>query len=347
MSSTTADKLNYVLGTKEEIRQAIIEKYVDVPTSATFRSYADSIRAIPTGNKMCRFVIGTKTAGWTEKDCDYLCTGNDDQEVLNEAIQALPETGGEIKVLDGSYNITAPINIDKEKVTLSGCGQSTIFKRMWNADVIEGVIQLYKGYSTFKNFGIDGNRHNYKGAGISIKESNLTDFSFDALSLINNYYGAHAATGSANGFVKGCTFNGNVYHCFYTNTGENWVFANNLAKDSGYGLTAFGTPNSVIIANIVKNIQYNSIKVSGENSVISGNLIHDFTRGLEIVGLTKSTVIGNTVLRGSGTSADYTSSQHTIHMNSNTTDCIVIGNNCSGKPPTVAGTGNIVENNLS
>ena len=72
MSSTTADKINYLLDTKEEIRQAINEKFVDVPTSATFRSYADSIRAIPTGNKMCRFVIGTKTAGWTEKDCDYL-----------------------------------------------------------------------------------------------------------------------------------------------------------------------------------------------------------------------------------------------------------------------------------
>ncbi|HQE50542.1 MAG TPA: hypothetical protein PKV93_14465, partial [Fervidobacterium sp.] len=25
--------------------------------------------------KTARFVIGTSTAGWTEKDCDYLCDG--------------------------------------------------------------------------------------------------------------------------------------------------------------------------------------------------------------------------------------------------------------------------------
>ncbi|HUM45043.1 MAG TPA: hypothetical protein PKI14_19015, partial [Fervidobacterium sp.] len=29
--------------------------------------------------KTARFVIGTSTSGWTEKDCDYLCDGINDQ----------------------------------------------------------------------------------------------------------------------------------------------------------------------------------------------------------------------------------------------------------------------------
>lgn len=43
-------KLNYLLGTKNEIRSAIQEKGVSVPSDTTFRQYADKIRAIETGS---------------------------------------------------------------------------------------------------------------------------------------------------------------------------------------------------------------------------------------------------------------------------------------------------------
>lgn len=45
----TADKLNYLLGTKEAIRDAIENKGVEVSDNDTFRSYADKIEAIETG----------------------------------------------------------------------------------------------------------------------------------------------------------------------------------------------------------------------------------------------------------------------------------------------------------
>ena len=45
----TVDKLNYLLGTKEAIRDAIENKGVEVSDSDTFRSYADKIEAIETG----------------------------------------------------------------------------------------------------------------------------------------------------------------------------------------------------------------------------------------------------------------------------------------------------------
>src|SRR5690606_17909579 len=62
--------------------------------------------------KTVRFVVGTSTSGWTEKDCDYLCDGTNDQVEINNAITALPVTGGEIVILDGTYNITATINVN-------------------------------------------------------------------------------------------------------------------------------------------------------------------------------------------------------------------------------------------
>ena len=46
MANTTADKLNYLIATKEAIRQAIIAKGVSVPQDAPFRSYATYIASI-------------------------------------------------------------------------------------------------------------------------------------------------------------------------------------------------------------------------------------------------------------------------------------------------------------
>ena len=45
---TVADKLNYLQGTKEAIKSALIEKGVSVADSDTFRSYADKISGIKT-----------------------------------------------------------------------------------------------------------------------------------------------------------------------------------------------------------------------------------------------------------------------------------------------------------
>ena len=305
MSSTTADKINYLLDTKEEIRQAINEKFVDVPTSATFRSYADSIRAIPTGNKMCRFVIGTKTAGWTEKDCDYLCDGVDDQVEINAAIQALPSTGGEIKVLDGTYNITAPISIDKERVTFGGCGQSTIFKRMWKgSSASDSVITFSKSYCTFKYFQIDGNNRVYNGgSGLYLTEKNMTNILVEGVVCKKTYIGISLSS-AQNSTATGNTCNNN------NNTG---IFLSSAQNSTATGNTCNN--------NRIYGISLNSV----QNSIATGN----------------------TCLRGEGTSSDYTSSQHTIYMDSNTTDCVVVGNNCSGKAPTSSGTGNIVANNKS
>ena len=78
-----------------------------------------------------RFVIGTSTAGWTLKDCDYLCDGTADQVQINAAITALPATGGEIVILDGTYNITAKIDVTKDNVSIRGNGNATILKRIY------------------------------------------------------------------------------------------------------------------------------------------------------------------------------------------------------------------------
>ena len=121
---TTADKLAKLNETKADLKSALSEKGVTVGN--VFSTYPDAVRSIPSGGKRtCRFVIGTSTAGWTENDCDYLCDGADDQAEINAAIAALPESGGEIVVLDGSYAITASSTVDKANLSLTGSGPAT------------------------------------------------------------------------------------------------------------------------------------------------------------------------------------------------------------------------------
>ena len=75
----------------------------------------------------CRVVVGTSLAGWTASDCDLLCDGESDQQEINAAIQQVLEessTGGQVLLLDGTYNISERITISPGKKTLilSGSG---------------------------------------------------------------------------------------------------------------------------------------------------------------------------------------------------------------------------------
>lgn len=80
------------------------------------------------GKRICRYVVGTSSAGWTAADCDYLCDGTDDQAEINAALAALPAGGGEVRLLDGTYHLSGAITAANGAVKLSGCGKSTILE---------------------------------------------------------------------------------------------------------------------------------------------------------------------------------------------------------------------------
>ena len=82
------------------------------------------------GKRTCRVVVGTSTAGWIEEDCDFLCDGSNDWSKIMNAIDALPEEGGEIALLGGTYTLSREIVIDSgfraKKIALIGEAGSTV-----------------------------------------------------------------------------------------------------------------------------------------------------------------------------------------------------------------------------
>lgn len=59
----------------------------------------------------------------SRKNADFLCTGTNDDEIINQAIQSLSPEGGEIKLTDGLFLTSSPILIDRRiKITGEGYG---------------------------------------------------------------------------------------------------------------------------------------------------------------------------------------------------------------------------------
>lgn len=316
------------------------------------------------GKRTCRFVVGTSTAGWTDADCDYLCDGTDDQVEINSALQALPDGGGEIVILDGTYNIGAEINLYKNNITIRGCGSSTILDRKWFLD---------KGNARYDNGIFNTNRRNnikicnlfFQGHYSEQSDDNDSAIVIDSSNniLIKNClfndYNAGVQTGyrsdtvtnvliESNWFLKSGLYDIDLDSCDGAIIRSNIIVRDTLG--GGFSISINDCKNFVIDGNIVVN---RDIAISVDHSgygVVSNNLIRDFDRYGVVVNNPNgafNVIIGNTVYRGSGSQSDYDSSNRTIYIENNAHDNLIIGNMTPGMPPDLDSTskGNTFVNN--
>ena len=323
------------------------------------------------GKRTCRFVVGTSTAGWTESDCDYLCDGTDDQVEINAAIQVLPSGGGEIVILDGTYNITATIAMNKDNVKLSGNGNATVLRRMWDSSTGEGVITITatNGGCCVENIFVDGNKSAYSSNssyGISLSDSSNNTVTGNTCNN-NNYYGIRLS--GSNNTVTGNTCNNNNSYGISLSGSNNTVTGNTCNNNNSVGISLSGSSNNTVTGNICNNNSY-GIYLSGSNNTVTGNTCNNNNvgislsdssnntvtgntcnnnnyYGIRLSGSRNNTVTGNTCIRGDGTSSDYTSSQNTIYLFGTKNDYnLISSNNIMGKNyGSSGGTGNTFVNN--
>lgn len=102
------------------------------------------------GKKYSSIVIGNSASGVTANDVDYLYTsGQDFKTILEQAVNSLPSTGGEIKILSGTYNISSAIALSRP-VRLYG-ENGTIFS-MDNVDASISSSKELKLYNLEVDF---------------------------------------------------------------------------------------------------------------------------------------------------------------------------------------------------
>ena len=329
------------------------------------------------GKRVCRFTVGTSTAGWTANDCDYLCDGTDDQVEINAAIQALPDDGGEVVILNGRYSITATIAVNRGAVRLSGNGGNTWLYRKWDSDKKEGIITLasadgnccitnfrfYTPYSWLKsnnNRAIlinKGERHTIinnicSGNSVGIE---LADYVHNNTIIGNACYNNSDSNirlfNSSNNIITGNTCYGKSGIKLTGIAQNNTITGNTCVEGSGNGIQLTDKAwNNTITGNTCNNNDIGiSLNDNARNNTITGNTCNNNDIGISLNdNSNNNTVAGNTCIRETGQSSDYTSSQYTIIVTPDATKAsnnLIAGNNIMGKNYIDNGTNNTWANN--
>jgi len=275
-------------------------------------------------SKTARFVVGTSTAGWTSKDCDYLCDGIADQVEIIQALNDLPATGGEVVILDGTYNIMASINIPKNNVSIRGSGNATTLKRMYNSTsdnsghTARGLITLNeKSGCKIQGLQIDGNKATYTASynyGIYLRSSsnnmitgNTCNNNSYGIYLIssdnnnitgntcyNNNYGIHLSS-SSNNNITGNTCYNNINGIYLSSSSNNTITGNTCNNNNSYGIYLISSDNNNITGNTCYNNNYGIHLYSyNNNNTVTVNTCNNNRDGIYLSSSNNNTITGNT-----------------------------------------------------
>lgn len=252
------------------------------------------------GKKSATIIVGTTASDHTESEVDYLCDGTDDQTVINNAISALPSTGGRIVIREGTYNLSGSVNFNKSG-TLEGVGISTILKRMYDGSSDpDGLITINSTNSedimTIQNLCVDGNKNIYSytgNTGILINQGN--NHKVLSCTCINNYYGIYYYY-LGNGYNAIVANNScrNNYYGIYSRHMNLATFNANICSYNQYGIYVIGEQNSIVGSVCHQNSVDNIVLEYGLYNTISGNTTYGGTCGINIgYGCYNNTVSGN------------------------------------------------------
>ena len=284
---------------------------------------------------------------------DYHCNGTNDQTVIQQAIDALPSTGGKIVLLEGTYNISGQITVNQPNVTICGMGNNTILKAAKSSSTLTMLrcsnhsgfkisnlvmdfennssaqcigIQLYvSGHSTIENISILNN----KGNGIEWYKCDYTRF--NGVSFVNVrqciWDRGYNHSSIFSGVIIDTATNGIVLE---TNSELNQIDGCIVRYATGKGISS-DSAYTMINDNIVYGCGV-GITANGNCSTVSGNNACDNDTGISINGKMIN-VSGNTAVRtdGSGNVSSYSSSQYTILLGSSSKNCFVTCNLITGK----------------
>ena len=212
---------------------------------------------------------------------DYVCDGTADQEEINAAINALPTFGGRVLLLEGTYNISAPITILKNNVTLEGQGAGTKLFLVNGSNC--SVIKVGNGSTALEGFRIanlkiDGNKGNQTSSSYGIyfygDEEYLITKSIIENCIVENclHYGIYLLYSDYN-IIRGNQANSNGYAgIHFENASNNTITGNQANSNGNAGIYVGYSYNDIITGNQANSNGNAGIYVSvGVDNIIIGN----------------------------------------------------------------------------
>ena len=264
-------------------------------------------------------------------NADYVCDGTDDQVEIQQAIDAVANAGGgTVKLLEGTYNIAATIDM-KDNVVLKGSGYGTYLKAVAGISqwIIHGGTTSFIKHTKIQNMRIENTDvssvrliaeffDDIEISGCYFKNTKTDIFyaKFFHSSIHDNYFGGTQYTWSADGYSEDTVFANNVIggglsFSGGSNNHKRLVFVGNLFigdTGSNYNFIAPSTGNEefIIMGNIFRNSGRYLLYLAGKRHIVQGNYFYNAGReAMYFTGLTDSIVKGN-IVKDAATLADNT-----------------------------------------
>lgn len=249
-----------------------------------------------TGRTATLVVAANDSATTSKAQADYVCDGTDDHVQIQDALDALPATGGEVLLLDGTFNIEESIVLDSYQ-TLRGCGRNTIlttttarlyFITATGSDGSEKVgifiADLCIDGAAIAETGIFWTYvDSSKIWGIWVKDipvwTGIWLETCDLNEIIGNtfrdsYNAIYLGGSSSNNIVSGNTSQGHIMGAgieVYASYGN--VISGNVSLGDGVGIEVTGNgARNIISGNVCQWNSYQGIYISADDNIISGNI---------------------------------------------------------------------------
>ena len=289
-----------------------------------------AVGANRTGRTVTYVVAASDAPSNVTAQADYVCDGIDDHIEIQAAIDALPATGGEIRLSSGTFSIEASLVLDSNQ-TLRGCGRNTILTTHTG---IDGLITAIGGEATEKqgiiitDLEIDAASIAYSGIYWQYVDYstigdcwiyNVIDSSpavrLGAIQLLSCDYDRLVNNGCFDNDIGICLGDNTISWAEYC---TNVLIENNMCQENTIGIYVCGSYNT-IVSNICQGNDNRGIHGEITNVIIKGNTCYGN-------GDTGIVAQGNAILIEGNICKENGSAGIEIEMDNN----IIEGNICQG-----------------
>lgn len=291
-------------------------------------------------SKTATLVVAAYNASDKSKSqCDYLCKGTADHLDIQDAIDALPATGGKIYVTEGNF-VGGQVSIPggTARITIEGAGiGATVYtaKNGLDDDVFTTTDEKHRNL-TLKDFTIDGNKAN-QTAGSCLKLLDSWVCYFTRMKFIGaKEYGLEVVAGSGGTadtiFITDCWAVSCEKENFYFATGAGIRMIGGHSSNSTRSGIWGNATESVIMgvvcdANTISGIVWGG----GTHSlVVTNNIVATSGgHGIYILDLEDSIISNNVCIDNGSTLVNTYNGMYIDAVNDGSTDnLVVIGNKC-------------------
>ncbi|MCG2713046.1 MAG: right-handed parallel beta-helix repeat-containing protein [Candidatus Omnitrophica bacterium] len=213
---------------------------------------------------------------------DYVGDGTDDQVEIQQAIDDLGTTAGAVYLLEGTYNISASINLnntapDDSGKAIIGTGAGTALKVSSGANNVNVINASSVNGILISQLRIDGNKINVAGTSYGIYFSAVTGSKVNKVWIENMRLGGIYLDTSSNNtvfnnYVKAVNWEPGIKLL----SANNNVIANNIVLNGQReGIFLNTSSNNIVSSNIMEGNQWSNLclTTSALNNVISNNII--------------------------------------------------------------------------